>query len=146
MPAINSDPTARAEAGPLYAPYDYAFIRVVPHIHRGEYLNAGVILFCRTRRYLVARVKLDAARVAAMAPELDLDTLRDHLALVPRICAGEGPIGKLGQAESFHWLVAPHNTVVQASPVHCGMCREPEAALAHLLTLVPGEEVSQVSL
>ncbi|MEX1019635.1 MAG: DUF3037 domain-containing protein [Litorilinea sp.] len=138
----DTDADAHNDRDRLYAPYEYAFVRVVPYIHRGEYINAGVILFCRPQRFLAARIKLDRARVAALAPDLDLELLRQTLALTPRICAGEGPIGKLGQAESFHWLVAPHNTVVQTSPVHCGMCADPAAALENLLRLVPGEELA----
>lgn len=147
MPVTNSpEPTPQADTPPNYAPYDYAFVRVVPYIHRGEYVNAGVILFCRPRRFLMARIKLDETRVRALAPELDMDELRQHLALTPRICAGEGPIGALGLAESFHWLVAPHNTIVQAGPVHCGLCTEPAVALEHLLAWVPGEEFSPASM
>jgi hypothetical protein len=141
MPAPNLADTPSPDPRPQdYAPYDYAFVRVVPYVHRGEYVNAGVILFCRPRRFLAARIKLDEERVRLLAPDLDMVALKAHLGLVPRICAGEGPIGALGQAESFHWLVAPHNTVVQASPVHCGMCVDPAAALEHLLALVAGEE------
>jgi hypothetical protein len=113
--------------------YDYAYVRVVPQVDCGEFVNVGVILFCRTRRYLAARIELDAARVRALDPDLDLELLHTHLALIPVICAGQGPIGALGQAESFHWLVAPHNTVVQCSPVHSGLCTDPEAALDHLM-------------
>lgn len=118
---------------PGLSSYDYAFIRVTPRLDRGEFVNAGVILFCRTRRFLGARIALDEERLRRLAPDLDLDTVRAHLALIPRICAGEGPIGCLGQAESFHWLVAPHNTVVHTSPVHSGLCHDPEAALDALL-------------
>jgi hypothetical protein len=112
--------------------YDYAFIRVVPQIDREEFINVGVILFCRTLRFLDARIELDPARVRALAPHLEIELLKEHLELIPAICAGEGPFGELGQAESFHWLVSPHNTVVQAGPVHSGLCDDPAEALAHL--------------
>jgi hypothetical protein len=113
--------------------YDYAYVRVVPHIERGEFVNVGVILFCRTLRYLDAKIRLDANRIAALAPAFDLTHLQTHLDFIPRICAGAGPIGQLGQAESFHWLVSPHNTVIQTSPVHSGLCSDPALALARLL-------------
>jgi hypothetical protein len=113
--------------------YEYAFIRVVPLIDRGEFINVGVILFCRTLRYLDARIVLDEAKVQAMAPSLNMTQLQEHLALIPRICAGDGPIGELGQAESFHWLVAPHDTMIQTGPVHAGVCEDPNVALEHLL-------------
>lgn len=118
---------------PDLSSYDYALLRVNPSEARGEFVNVGVILFCRTRNFLGARIEVDEARLQSLAPELDLDTLRRHLALVPEICAGRGPIGRLGQAESFHWLVSPHNTVLQASPVHSGLCRDPEEALEQLM-------------
>ena len=113
--------------------YDYAFVRVVPHIDRGEYVNVGVILFCRTLRYLEAKIRVNEVKIAALQPPFDLAMLHMHLSYIPRICAGDGPIGQLGQAESFHWLVAPHDTVIQTSPVHSGLCTDPAAALARLV-------------
>lgn len=112
--------------------YDYAVIRVVPRVEREEFMNVGVVLFCRTRRFLGARMGFDEARLRAFAPDLDGALIAQHLALIPRICAGAGPIGALGQAEAFHWLVAPHSTIIQASPVHSGLCNDPEVALEEL--------------
>ena len=80
--------------------------------------------------------QLDEDRVRMLDPDMDMDALRQHLALIPRICAGDGPIGAMGQAESFHWLVAPHNTVVHTSPVHSGLCTDPAEALARLMETV----------
>lgn len=113
--------------------YEYAFVRLVPHIERGEFVNVGVILFCRTKRYLDARIRVDEAKVLALQPPFNMAELYTHLNFIPRICKGEGPIGELGQAESFHWLVAPHDTVIQTSPVHSGLCTEPAAALDRLV-------------
>lgn len=121
---------------PAPSPFEYAVIRVVPRVERGEFMNAGVVLFCRVRRYLGAHVALDVARLAALAPDLDAADIRDRLALIPRVCAGgpdAGPIGRLSQAERFHWLVAPSSTVLQPSPVHAGLCHDPAAALDRLL-------------
>lgn len=118
---------------PTISTYDYAYLRVTPRVEREEFLNAGVILFCRTRRFLAARIALDEAQLAALAPWLDPATVRAHLDLIPRICAGEGPIGRLGQAEAFYWLVHPHSTVIQTSPVHSGVCTDPAATLERLL-------------
>jgi hypothetical protein len=113
--------------------YDYAFIRVVPHIDSGEFVNVGVILFCRTLRYLDAKIQFDEAKVLALAPPFDMAQLETHLGFIPRICAGQGPIGQLGQAESFHWLVSPHDTVIQTSPVHSGLCADPAVTLEQLV-------------
>ncbi|MGL4650420.1 MAG: DUF3037 domain-containing protein [Caldilineaceae bacterium] len=112
--------------------YDYAWVRLVPRVETGEFLNVGVVLYCRTRRFLGARVGYDATQVASLAPHLDRALLDQSLALIPSLCAGEGPIGALGQAEAFHWLVAPHSTVIQSSEVHTGLCADPAAELEHL--------------
>ena len=104
--------------------YDYAVIRVTPRVERQEFLNVGIILFSRTACYLEARIELDLDRLRALAPDLDIKTLQEQLALIPRICAGEGPIGKLDRSEIFHWLVAPHSTVIQCSPVHAGQAED----------------------
>jgi hypothetical protein len=114
--------------------FDYAVVRVVPRVERGEQMNVGVIVYCRARDFLCARIELDRARLAAFAPGLDLDEVERALAVFPHVCAGEGPIGRLSQAERFHWLVAPRSTVIQVSPVHSGLCDDPQATLDHLLT------------
>lgn len=112
--------------------YDYAILRVVPRVEREEFLNAGVILFCLERDFLAARVALDRARLAALHEAADLGLIEEHLAAIPRICAGgpdAGPIGRLTQRERFHWLVAPRSTMVQVSPVHTGLTDDPARAL-----------------
>ena len=120
--------------------FQYAIVRVVPSIERGECLNVGVILLCRSRRFLGARVALDPARLAALAPALDPATIRPHLEAIERIADGDpaaGPIARLGEAERFHWLVAPSSTIIQPSEVHTGLCDDPAVELDHLVaTLV----------
>ena len=120
---------------PALSSFDYAIIRVVPRVERGEFVNAGAILFCRAQRFLAARIELDPARLTALAPWLDVDDITRQLALIPRIAAGEDsdPIARLPQAERFHWLVAPSSTIIQPSPVHSGLCADPAATLDHLL-------------
>ena len=112
--------------------FDWALIRVVPRVERGECVNAGAIVACATKRYLGARVWLNAAKVRALDPE----ELEAALATIPRIAAGDpsaGPIAGLPHGERFHWLTAPRSAVVQTSPVHTGICDDPEAALADLV-------------
>jgi len=119
-----------------HSSFDYALVRVVPRVERGECLNAGVILFCRTRRFLAARVELDMIRLLALDPRADRDDIQRHLATIPRIAAGEadaGPIAQLSQAERFHWLVSHSSAIVQPSPVHSGLCADPAGALEHLM-------------
>jgi hypothetical protein len=106
---------------------------VVPAVERGECLNAGVILFCRTRRFLRARVELDVPRLLALCPSADVAVIRAGLELIPRVAMGEGPIGQLNQSERFHWLVSPRSTTIQTSPTHAGLCTDPEAVLEHLM-------------
>lgn len=118
------------------SPFQYAIVRVVPQVERGECVNAGVVLFCRPRRFLAARVELDEARVRALAPGADLDAVRGHLDALIRIAAGDeqaGPIAALPASERFHWLVAPSSTMIQCSPVHTGLSDDPEAELEHLM-------------
>ena len=120
--------------------FQYAIVRVLPRVERGECLNVGVILLCRPRRFLGARIALDETRLAGFAPDLDPATIRPHLDAIERIAAGDpaaGPIAQLGQAERFHWLVSPASTIIQASDVHSGLCDDPAAELDHLVaTLV----------
>lgn len=116
--------------------FDYAVVRIVPDIKRGELINVGVILFCRTRRFLAARIELDAVRLKCLAPGLDPLELEPHLQSIVRICAGgseAGPIGLLSQSERFHWLVAPRSTMIQTSPVHPGICDDPAGQLDRLM-------------
>ncbi len=118
---------------PTLNSYDYAYIQVVPRVEHWEFMNAGVILLCRTKRFLGAQITLDPMRLQTFAPHLSLETVQAQLQLIPRICAGEGPIGQFERTERFHWLVAPHSTVIQCSPVHSGLCHDPAVALAQLL-------------
>ena len=121
---------------PAPSSFDYAVIRVVPRVEREEFVNAGVILFCLERDFLGARVELDRERVRALFPDADLSLIEEHLLAVPRVCAGgeaAGPIGKLSRRERFHWLVSPRSTMIQVSPVHTGVCDDPERALEHLM-------------
>ena len=90
--------------------YDYAVIRVVPRVEREEFLNAGVILSCPAAKFLEARIELDAARVAALDPGVDIDIVRAYLAAIPAICAGAGPIGALPPRSRFHWLTAQRSS------------------------------------
>lgn len=120
--------------------FEYAIVRVVPRVERGECFNAGVIVWCKGAQWLGARVALDHARLSVLAPDADVPMLVGHLDSIERIAAGgadAGPIGRLEPRERFAWLVAPRSTVIQVSEVHEGLCEDPAAALAHLFeTLV----------
>ena len=115
--------------------FDYAVVRVVPRVDRGELLNAGVIVFCPTAGFLDCRIELDHVRLRALAPSIDLAVVDSYLEAIPRICAGGGEAGSIGdlpQRARFHWLVAPRSTVIQTSAVHSGVHEDPKTALEGL--------------
>jgi hypothetical protein len=116
-------------------PFQYAIVRVVPHVERGECLNAGVVLFCRQLGFLGAQVALDEGALRALAPDCAPDAVRDQLAAVEAVAAGAdggGPVAAMAASERFHWLVAPSSTIVQPSPVHTGLTSDPAAELDRL--------------
>jgi hypothetical protein len=115
--------------------FQYAIVRVVPRVERGECLNVGIVLLCRARRVLGARVELDEARLRAVAPAIDVGPVQRHLDALVGVAHGDadgGPIARLDQAERFHWLVAPSSTVIQPSDVHTGLTDDPAAELDRL--------------
>jgi hypothetical protein len=117
-------------------PFAYAVLRVVPRVERGEYLNAGVVLFCRRHDFLDLRTDLDEQRLAALAPGLDPAPVRSHLEALRRAACGDsssGAIAALEQSERFGWLVAPSSTIIQPSEVHTGLTADPAAELERLL-------------
>ena len=121
---------------PAPSSYDYAVIRVVPRVEREEFVNVGVIVSCPERDFLDCRIDIDEARLRALHPAIDMDTVRRHLASIPAICRGgeeAGPIGKLTSRERFRWLTATRSTMIQVSPAHTGRCSDPPALLEHLL-------------
>jgi DUF3037 family protein len=123
------------------SPFQYAIIKVVPRVERGECFNAGVLVLCRPKRFLGSRTSLDVARLAALAPGTEPSIVRDHLTAIDRIVAGDpsaGPIATLSRAERFGWLVAPSSTIIQPSAVHTGLCEDPAAELEHLFSTLVG--------
>jgi hypothetical protein len=127
------------------APFAYAVIRVVPRVEREEFVNAGVVLFSRPRRFLGVRTAIDAERLRALWPDLDCEAVQRQLDLLNLVAAGDpagGAIARLSLAERFGWLTAPASTVVQPGPVHAGLAADPAAALdalfADLVTSASG--------
>ena len=116
--------------------YDYAILRVVPRVDRGEAVNVGVILSCPGREFLEARIALDETRLLALDPTVDLATVRETLNAIVAVCrgdAGTGPVGELPQRNRFHFLVGPRSTIVQPSPTHTGRTADPAATLDALM-------------
>ena len=126
------------------SPFAYTVLRAVPHVERAEFINSGVILFCRERRFLDARTGLDAGRLAVLAPDCDADEIVAQLVAIERVARGDpsaGPIAALARAERFHWLASPSSTMVGRSEVHTGITGDCAATLDHLfrmLVMTPG--------
>ena len=121
------------------SPFEYALLRVVPRVERGEFINAGVVLYCQDAKFLDARIHLDTERLHALDPNLDLETVRAHLEGARLVCEGgpeAGAVGLLPPGQRFGWLVAPRSTVVQPSPVHTGFAEDPEEAIERLLQVM----------
>lgn len=118
--------------------FEYAVLRVAPRVERGELVNVGVVLFCRTRRFLGVRVELgerQAAALRALAPDIDLEAVRAHLASIQAIVGGDpaaGPIAELAPPERFRWVTSTSSTAIQPSEVHGGVTEDPEASLDEL--------------
>ncbi|MGI5283152.1 DUF3037 domain-containing protein [Nonomuraea polychroma] len=113
--------------------YEYAVIRVIPKVERGEQINAGVLLYCQPRAYLCARVELDPARLRALDPTADVDAVRRALSAYELACGDEpGPLKAESLGGRFRWLTAPRSTIVQTGPVHAGLTADPDTELARL--------------
>jgi hypothetical protein len=126
---------------PTPSAFSYAVVRVVPHVEREEFVNAGVVVCCEDVEYLAACIALDERRLLALAPDVDLPLVRRHLAAIPLVCAGgdgAGPIGALPLRERWRWLVAPRSTIIQLSPAHTGLCGSPQEELTRLVRLLVG--------
>jgi Protein of unknown function (DUF3037) len=124
--------------------FQYALLRVVPSLPRGEAMNVGIVLYSPRHRFLEARTTLDPERLRLLDPDLDLDAVSAHLTLIEQVAAGEpsaGPIAGLDRSERFGWITSPSSTTIQPSPVHTGLCDDPAAMLEHLfasLVAAPG--------
>ncbi|MFI5638671.1 DUF3037 domain-containing protein [Streptomyces goshikiensis] len=119
--------------------FEYALVRVVPRMERGECFNAGVIVYCRAKSYVAARTHLDEARLLALDPKADVAGVRAALRAVEGLCAGGESAGQAAGDEPgrrFRWLIAPRSTVVQPGPVHTGLTADPEAEVERLLDLL----------
>ena len=114
------------------SPFSYLILRVVPSVERGECVNVGVVLFCRQRGFLGIRVAVAPERLHALAPDLPVAEVEEHLTALARVAEGApdaGPIAALPQSERFGWLAAPSSTIVQPSAVHTGLSEDPAGTL-----------------
>jgi hypothetical protein len=121
--------------------FDYAIIRLVPRVEREEFFNVGVILSCPGHKFLESRIFLDEDKLKCFAPDVNAETVREYLSVIPKICAGDaeaGVIGRLPQRERFYWLTAPRSTIIQTSPVHTGITDDPRGEIEHLFKTMVG--------
>ena len=115
--------------------FEYAVIRMVPHVEREEFLNIGIVLYCASQKFLQAKFELDKERLKVLCEKLDFEELKEHIASFERICAGgndAGPIGILSIPERFRWLTATRSTILQTSKVHPGLCDDASEMLESL--------------
>jgi len=123
---------------PTDASFNYAAIRVVPRVERQEFVNVGVILYCKALGYLEVAIDHGLGRLRAFAPDCDFEMIGGHLRTFEAICRGgpgAGRFAEWSQSERFHWLTAPSSTVIQASPVHAGLSSDPAQELGRLYDL-----------
>lgn len=126
----------QAESLAVWQAYNYAIVRVIPRVERGECINVGVVLFARGPRHLAAAIEMDHTRLRLLAPDLDLETVERHLSAFVAIAQGRpagGPLADLPPAERFHWLIAPRSTIIQTAPAHVGRTTDLAAELERLL-------------
>lgn len=112
--------------------FEYAIIRLVPKVEREEFFNVGVILFSKRKKFLGIKYHINADKLKAIAPELELDFLNDYLNAWKLICEGKAAGGKIGEFEisdRFRWLAACRSTIIQSSKTHPGICENPETEL-----------------
>jgi hypothetical protein len=124
---------------PSRSPFEYAVVRVVPDIEREEFLNAGLILFCRSRQYLRVMTALDGETLGAVHPDSDKAAIGEQLRFIEAVAAGTlevAPFASMSQSERFHWLTTPRSTLVQPGPLHAGMSEDPDATFDPLFTVL----------
>jgi hypothetical protein len=126
-PSSHSNPPSHTEV------FEYALIRVVPRVERGEAINAGVLVYSKSFRYLGCEIELDEARLLALDPSVDVTAVRAALGAFKLACT-EGPLADRPLGERFRWLTAPRSAIVQPGPVHSGITANPAAELDRLFT------------
>lgn len=115
--------------------YEYSVIRYVPRVEREEFINVGVLLYCKRKRYAAMQWAVDGAKCQCLYTHTDVEQLKAYLSSLEKICAGDpdaGQLAKLEQAERVRWITANRSTWIQCAPVHTGLCTNPEETLQEL--------------
>lgn len=115
--------------------FEYAIIRIVPKVERGEFFNVGVILFCKRKKFLDIKYQVDRKKLECFSDDMDMESLHDYLNAWKSICMGApagGAIGKLELSDRFRWLTASRSTIIQSSQTHSGLCHDPKEALEEI--------------
>jgi hypothetical protein len=118
------------------AVFEYALVRAVPRVERGECVNVGVVLYCQARDFLAVRVHVDEGRLRALDAAVDVDAVTTAATALQKTCDGEGPAGQTTLGQRFRWLTAPRSTVVRAGPVHSGLTGDPALEISRLVELL----------
>jgi hypothetical protein len=115
--------------------FEYAVIRVVPRVEREEFLNAGIVMYCASQKFLKMLFDVNGDKLYSLCDKVDIEEVNKYLLAFEEICRGganAGPIGKLSVAERFRWLTATRSTIIQTSKVHPGFCKNPDETLSRL--------------
>ena len=115
--------------------FEYAVIRIVPRVEREEFLNVGVVLFCRDQKFLQAMFEMNDSKIRAFSPQINMEQLHAYLCAFKEICAGDNPaspISQLPMIERFRWITAARSTMLQTSSVHSGLCTDAHETLLKL--------------
>jgi len=124
---------------PKHNSYEYFIIRVVPFVEREEFINVGAVVYCRSKRFLAIQLDMELKRLSVLSPDSDLDVIRDHLSAMQRVARGDNSSGefkKSSLSERFNWLAAKSSTIIQSSPIHSGLCEDPQQVLDDLFKRV----------
>lgn len=116
--------------------FEYAVIRVVPRVEREEFINAGIIVYCKQKHFLEAKIELNKTRLFSIYSDADFEKIEEYLCVFLKVCAGTpdaGPIGRLDAGSRFRWLTATRSTIVQCSKVHPGFTQDPGTTLLKLM-------------
>lgn len=115
--------------------YEYAVIRLVPKVERGEFINIGLVMLCKRKSWLKVDFHLNTKLLKAFSPEIDCDFITDNLQAFKEIASGTNkisPIAKLEPAERFRWLTAVRSSIIQTSRPHVGLSEDLERTFKKL--------------
>lgn len=115
--------------------FEYAIIRLVPKVERGEFFNIGAIVYAKQKKFLGVKYHVDNSKIEAFCKDVDVDLINKYLEAWKLVCEGKSAGGRIGALElpdRFHWLTASRSTIIQSSEVHSGLCKDPKQTLEEI--------------